>query len=88
MNLQEIKNKYCLDNNQPIAIGDSNEIKWLIEQAEKRVVSEQQWELLKIELQQRLEFHERCHEHDEAEINLIHDIQSTINQMETGEYYK
>jgi hypothetical protein len=60
--------------------GDYHEIQDKKEQAEK------QWELLKIELEQRLDFEERCN--GENEINLIHDIQSIISKMETGEYYK
>lgn len=49
---------------------------------------EKQWELFKIELQERLDFQERCFPNDDAEINLIHDIQSIINKIETGDYFK
>jgi hypothetical protein len=54
---------------------------------EKKEKAEVQWYLLKIELQQRLEFEERCKD-SEAEINLIHDIQSLMDKLETGNYFK
>lgn len=46
---------------------------------------ENQWELLKVELEQLEEFYDRCN--SENEIHVIHDIQSLIAKMETGEYY-
>ncbi len=48
---------------------------------------EQQWELLKVELQQKEEFYDRCSD-CEGEIHVIHDIQSLMSKIETGEYYK
>lgn len=47
---------------------------------------EMQWQLLKVELKSKEEFYERME--DSGEIHVIHDIQSLISKMETGEYYK
>lgn len=44
------------------------------------------WELMKMELKHLEEFYERCD--DTTELNVIHDIQSLMNKMETGEYFK
>lgn len=46
-------------------------------------VLEQQWELLKLELMSLEDFYGRCN--IENEINVIHDIQNLMNQIESGE---
>ena len=46
---------------------------------------EKQWELLKLELEQLESFYERT---EGDEIHVVHDIQSLMSKMETGEYYK
>jgi hypothetical protein len=35
MNLQEIKSKYWLDNDSPLAVGKASEIRWLINEIER-----------------------------------------------------
>lgn len=53
---------------------------------EKVEMLEKQWYLLKIELEQRREFEERCNGEDE--INLIDDIDSIMQKLESGDYFK
>lgn len=55
-------------------------------QSERIEGLEKQWELLKDELQQLEGFYQRMS--DTVELDVIHEIQSLIYKMETGEYYK
>ena len=50
-------------------------------------VLEQQWELLKVELQQLEDFYDRCSD-CEGELDAIHEIQTLMSKIETGEYHK
>ncbi len=56
------------------------------EMQDKKEIAEKQWELLKFELRNLEEFYERTN--DTNELHVIHDIQSLICKMESGEYYK
>lgn len=58
----------------------------LLNELKDKEALEQKWEVLKIELESRLEFEERIN--GEENINLIHDIQSLISKLETGEYFR
>lgn len=49
-------------------------------------VLEQQWEILKIELEQLEDFYDRTN--SENEINVVHDIQNLIDKLETGKYFE
>ncbi|MEK3819649.1 hypothetical protein MKY20_11340 [Cytobacillus sp. FSL W8-0315] len=54
------------------------------EMQDKKEIAEKQWELLKLELKNLEEFYERTD--DTNELHVIHDIQSLISKIETGEY--
>lgn len=58
----------------------------LFESAEYIEELEKTWELLKIELKRMEEFYDRCN--NEEEIHVVHDVQSLMTKMETGEYGK
>lgn len=88
INLKDIKERIFKNENgwnnfRNVSI---EEMDWLVEQADKAQAVDQQWYLLKMELESRLEFEERCN--GENEINLIHDIQSLMARIESGEYFK
>lgn len=86
--LEDIKRKeaYLEGANDLVMVIETDDYRWLIQQAQRVQFLEMRWELLKLELEQSESLN--AHFKNDEAVDTIHDIQNLMSKMESGVYYK